>query len=170
MKTLLVTPESVIKYTPLRAGIDNDVINPKIEVTQDLTLAYVIGYPLMKKLQVVVDDPSEDNPDERYTTLLNDYVAPYLRWATAYNLLPDIAYSLSSGGAQLPESNQGQNIFDGQMAIVKQNILSNASGYKKLLLDYLCDKSSIYPEYATDEQGKQNRSDSGKPFHGIEFY
>lgn len=168
MKTLLITPESVIKYTPIRSGVDNDIINPKIEVTQDLTLAYVIGAPLLEKLQQVVDGGPD--PGEKYTKLLDNYVRPYLRWATAYNLLPDIAYSISSGGIQQPDSNQGQSIFDGRMAIVTQNILSNASGYKKLLMDHLCNFSNLYPEYLRYEQGKQKKTDNGRPFHGVVFY
>lgn len=168
MKTLLTSSDDVKKYTPIRSGVDHDIINPKIEVTQDLVLAYVIGAPLLEKLQAVVEGGTD--PDERYLKLLNDYVRPYLRWATAYNLLPDIAYSISSGGIQQPDSNQGQSIFDGTMAIVKQNILSNASGYKTLLIDHLCNSGSRYPEYYRYEQGKQNKTDGGDPFHGVELY
>ena len=168
MKTLLISAESVVKYTPIRSGVDHDIINPKIEVTQDLTLAYVLGAPLLEKLQAVVD--GEADPDGKYTKLLDTYVRPYLRWATAYNLLPDIAFSISSGGIQQPDSNQGQSIFDGTMAIVKQNILSNSSGYKKLLMDHLCNFGNIYPEYLRFEQGKQKPTDNGQPFHGIQFY
>lgn len=169
MKTLLITSESVIKYTPIRGGVDKDIINPKIEVAQDLTLAYVIGYPLLQKLQAVTDNPAND-VDGKYQALIDNYVAPYLRWATAYKLLPDVAYSMGSGGINQPESNQGTSIFDGTMAIVKQDILSNSSGYKSLLIDHLCNSGSKYPEYYTYEQGRQQKTDGGKPFHGIEFY
>ena len=170
MKTLLITAAEVTKYTPIRGGVDVDVINPNIETTQDLTLAYVIGYPLLKRLQDLVDGTDPDNPDGRYQNLLDSFVAPYLRWATSYTMLPDIAVSLGSGGANLPTSDQGNSIFEGQMALVKQNILSSAQGYKKLLIDYLCDKSNLYPEYQEYEQGRQKKTDKGQNFHGIQFY
>lgn len=170
MKTLLITSAEVTKYTPIRGGVDPDVINPNIETTQDLVLAYVIGYPLMKRLQEMVEGDDPDETDGRYKNLLDNFVAPYLRWATAYSMLGDIAISLGSGGANLPTSDQGNSIFEGQMALVKQNILSSAQGYKKLLLDYLCDMSNLYPEYQEYEQGRQTKTDSGKPFHGIQFY
>jgi hypothetical protein len=170
MKTLLITAASVSKYTPIRGGVDVDVINPNIETAQDLDLAYVIGYPLLERLQKLVDGTTPDNADGRYQKLLDDYVAPYLRYATAYGMLPEIATSLGSGGAQTPDSNQGTTIFEGQMAITKQNILSRTSGYKTLLLDHLCDKSNLYPEYMRYEQGKQKKTDNGKPFHGIQMY
>lgn len=170
MKTLLIKAKEVSEYTPIRGGIDVDVINPNIETTQDLRLAYVIGYPLMKRLQDLVDGTEPDETDERYQTLLTGFVAPYLRWATAYTMLTEIAISLGSGGANYPDSNQGNSIFEGQMALVKQNILNSSQGYKKLLLDYLCDKSNLYPEYQSYEQGRQNKSDQGKPFSGIVWY
>jgi hypothetical protein len=168
MKTLLITAESVVKYTPIKSGVDHDIINPKIEVTQDLVLAYVIGAPLLEKLQDVVDGGSD--PGGVYLDLLENYVRPYLRWATAYNLLPDIAYSIDSGGIMAPTSNQGNGIFDGVMAIVKQNILTNSDGYKKLLMLHLCNFPNLYPEYLVYEQGKQIRTDNGRPFHGVVFY
>lgn len=170
MKTLLITASEVTKYTPIRGGVDVDVINPNIETTQDLVLAYVIGYPLMKHLQDLVDGTTPDEDDERYQNLLDNFVAPYLRWAVAYAMLPDIAVSLGSGGANIPDSNQGNNVFEGQMALVKQNILTSAQGYKKLLIDHLCDKSNLYSEYQTYEQGRQTKTDKGQPFHGIQFY
>ena len=170
MKTALITPESVSKYTPIRGGMDVDVINPNIEVAQDLRLAYVLGYALMNRLQNLVNGTVPDEGDGRYQTLLDNFVAPYLRWAVAYTMLPEIAVSLGSGGAQNPESNQGNTVFEGQFAITKQNILSSTSGYKKLLIDHLCDKGNLYTEYQTNEQGRQSKSDNGRPFHGIQFY
>jgi len=170
MKTRLITAKSVSEYTPVRGGMDVDVVNPNIETTQDLTLAYVIGYPLMKRLQDLVDGTTPDESDGRYQSLLDNFVAPYLRWATASTMLPEIAISIGSGGINTPDSNQGTSVFQGQMAIVKQNILSTAQGYKTLLLDHLCDKSNLYTEYLQYEQGRQSKTDNGKPFHGIEFY
>ena len=170
MKTRLIESNEVTNYTPVRSGVDTDVINANIETTQDLTLAYVIGYNLMKRLQDLVEGTVPDNADDRYQSLLDNFVAPYLRWATAYTMLPEIAISIGSGGVQNPDSNQGTSVFDGQMAIVKQNILSKSQGYKALLLDHLCDKSNLYPEYQTYEQGRQNKTDNGKNFHGIQFY
>jgi hypothetical protein len=170
MKTRLIESSEVTRYTPVRSGVDTDVINANIETTQDLILAYVLGYNLMKRLQDLVDGTTPDQGDGRYQALLDGFVSPYLRWATAYTMLPEIAISIGSGGIQNPESNQGSSVFDGQMAIVKQNILSKAQGYKTLLLDHLCDKSNLYPEYQTYEQGRQNKTDNGKPFHGIQFY
>ena len=167
MKTLLITAASVIKYTPIRGGVDHDVVNPKIETAQDLALAYVIGYPLLKKLQTVVGGGAD--PDGKYAALLSEYVAPYLRWETALQLIPDIAYSLGSGGANTPTSNQGSTIFDGTMAIVTQNIRSSATGYKTLLINHLCNSGSTYPEYYKHEQGKQQKTDGGTPFHGIQI-
>lgn len=168
--TRLITAASIIEVTPLRGGIDHDVINPRINATQDLVLAYVIGYILMKKLQLVVDNPGANDPTGVYTDLLNIYIAPYLRWATAYKLLPDVAISIGSGGINTPDSNQGNSIFDGTMAILKQDILSSAQGYKDLLIDHLCNNTALYPEYTRYEQGKQTKTDSGQPFNGVQFY
>jgi hypothetical protein len=166
--TLLITAEDVRTITPVRGSVDNDYINPAIQRAQDLRLAYIIGSALLRKLQDVVN--GGEDQDGRYINLINAFIKPYLAWVTAYNLIPDIAFQIGQAGVFTAVTNQGSSVFEGQMALVKQNILSASDGYKKLLMMHLCDKSTLYPEYNEFTQGEQQRSDSGKAFHGIQFY
>jgi len=168
--TKLIKAALVSQVTPVRSSVSKDTVNAAIKTTQDTRLAYVIGSALLKKLQSVVEDESNDDPDGRYTELLNDKVAPYLCWATAHQLLPDVAFSIGAGGINTQDSNQGTAVFEGSMSVIRQNILSTSNAYKKLLQEWLCINSSKYPEYNEYTNGEQNATDSGQSFHGIQFY
>lgn len=166
----LITPAQVRENTPVRGSTDSDYINPAIRRVQDLGLAYVLGNPLMVKCIGVNDGSISDESDDRYQDLIEKFIQPFLWWQTAFNLLPDISVQIGQNGVQTPDSNQGAAVFEGTMSLVRQNILSGANGYKKLLLDHLCANTSRYPEYSEYEQGEQSRTDGGQPFHGVEFY
>lgn len=169
-KVKIVKAADVVQQTAIRASVDTDIINANIVLAQDSKLAYVIGFALMNKLKEVILDSSKDDTDKRYENLIEEYVGPYLCWATAHTLIPNIAYSLGMGGVNTQDSNQGTSVFESSMAIIKQNILNGSHTYKKLLLDHLCTNSSKYPEYTKTNEGKQKATDNGKPFNGVQFY
>lgn len=169
-KIKIVKAADVVQQTAIRASVDTDIINANIILAQDSKLAYVIGFALMNKLKQVIEDPSKDKPDKRYQLFTEEYVVPYLCWATAHTLIPNIAFSLGMGGVNTQNSDQGTSVFESSMAVIKQNILNGSHIYKKLLLDHLCTHSSLYPEYHQINEGKQKATDGGKPFNGIQFY
>lgn len=166
----IISPDQVRVNTSVKGSVDNDTINPVIRRVQDTVLAYVLGASLMSKVQEVVRDPAKDSTDGRYRLLIDEFIAPFLWWQVAYALLPAVAYDIAQNGVNIPQSNQGNPVFEGTMALVKQDILSASAAYKKLLLDYLCANSGKFKEYYEPNLGTQNKSDNGKSFHGVEFY
>lgn len=170
-RTRLITPAEVYRVTPVKNSVNQDIVNPAINTTQDTVLAYVLGAPLANKLQELIENNySTGDPNGYYRTLMEDFVAPYLCWATAYQLLPNIAYDIGGGGINTQDSNQGTAVFEGSMSVIKQSILGTSAAYKKLLLAYLCENNSKYPEYSQTINGEQQREDDGKPFWGVQFY
>lgn len=163
---LIITADDVRNITPVRGSVSADYIEPCIERAQDLKLAYVIGYPLMAKLIEVVNEGGE----EKYEDLIENFVRKYLVWATAFYLLPDIAVKIGAAGVQDSGGSQGNPVFEGTMALIRQNIMSSEEAYKKLLIMHLCKDSSRYPEYMEYELGRQSKTDGNKTFYGIENY
>ena len=170
INTRLITAAQVHKVTPVKNSVDKDIVNPAIITTQDTVLAYILGASLLQALQVHVEEKYVNDSSGKYQLLMERYVAPYLCWATAYQLLPNIAYDIGGGGINTQDSNQGTAVFEGSMAVIKQNILGTSASYKTLLLDFLCNNSSDYPEYNQVINGEQKKQDSGKPFWGVQMY
>jgi hypothetical protein len=94
--TKLIYPEDVRTNTPIRGSVDNDYINPAIRRVQDTRLAYVLGSKLLEKLQAIQNGTESDNSDERYNTLLTQYVQPYMWWEVCFCLLLVFLYALDN--------------------------------------------------------------------------
>ena len=165
----IITADVVRDITPIRGSVSADFINPCIIRAQDLKMSYVVGYKLLARL-ISVANGGADTVDGRYQALIDEFVRPYLAWETAFYLLPDVAIKIGASGVQEGTSAQGNPIFEGTMALIRQNILNASGGYKKLLKDHLCIDSSKYPEYQEYEMGRQSKTDTGKPFYGVENY
>lgn len=163
---LIITVDDVRQITPVRGSVSSDYIEPCIDRAQDLKLAYVIGYPLMQKLVEVV----EAGETNKYSELIENFVRKYLAWATAFYLLPDIAVKIGAAGVQDSVGGQGNSVFEGQMALIRQNIMNSESAYKKLLIMHLCKDTSLYPEFLQYELGRQSKTDGNQSFYTIENY
>lgn len=170
MKGYLIEPRDVIANTPVRGSVDTDIIGAAIKRVQETDIIYSLGFALQKKLIEVSDLDIVPPSDQKYKDLLDAYVAPYVEWMVANALIYDISVKMASGGVIESSSEQGNAVFGGLTAILKNEIRTTSNKYKKLMIDFLRYENSKYPEYNQIEQGKPNRSGDAKPFNGVQFY
>jgi hypothetical protein len=170
MKGFLIDAKDVVENTPVRGSVDPEYISVVIRRVQDTESVYVLGTKLQEKLIKISDGDENDHPDGRYKKLIETYVQPYMWWRVAHGLLFNVAVKIASGGVVEGNSEQGNAVFSGTMAIIRQDILNASDAYKKLLIRYLCYNNNKYPEYTQYEPDKPNRQDNGRPFRNIEFY
>ena len=168
----LIKPIDVIERTPLRGSLDNDNVNPMILLAQDTSLVYVIGRKLMEHLQKIESGAEQDESDERYKKLVDDFIEPFLVWETALLMVPTIAYSMGQNGINTPETNQGVSVFDSVLDGIKKSFRMAADAYKKKLVEHLCQNGKEYRKYYRQEKAFDEEKPSGDaaPFSGIEFY
>jgi hypothetical protein len=164
--TLLITAIEVRKYTSLKGAVDSDYIDPVIKVAQDLGLAYVLGFNLMTKLQTLKEAGTVPTP---YSTLLNTYVKPYMWHLTAAEVVDSLRIDLNNQGTLEKNSNQGTSVSVNEYNSVKANLMRKSDGYKKLLIEHLCRFGHNYPEYYTDQNGRQDPTASAT-FYGIDNF
>lgn len=168
---LLIKPSDVTKNTSLSGNVDPDTINPHILTVQDLELAYVIGFKLMEKIMTLVEDQKINDPgNEVYKTLLEGYIQPYLWHRVGQRTLSYIRYRIGSSGVNQRTSEQGVPAQNTDFSTLYNVLRSDANGYQRLLIDYLCANSSKYPEYQDYQNGKQSREIDDRPFSGWETY
>ena len=163
---LLVSAKDVRQYTALKGAVDADYIDPVIKTAQDLGLAYVLGYNLMEKLQVLKAAGTVPAP---YITLLDTYVKPYLWHLTAAEVVDSLRIDLNNQGTLEKTSNQGTSVASNEYNSVKANLMRKADGYKKLLINHLCRFGHLYPEYYQDQNGRQDPNATAT-FYGIDNF
>ena len=166
LDTLLITPKEVRSFSIVKGALDDDYIKPAILFAQDLDLSYVLGFNLTDKLRDL-KEAGTLNSTSPYSDLFNTYVKPYLRQAAVHYALDGIEVDVNNQGLLEKTSQQGTSISQTQANTLKANVMRRATSYKKLLIDHLCRYSSRYPEYFTDQRGRQQRSDGGQ-FYGID--
>lgn len=166
LETLLITPAEVRQYSLVKGALDDDYIKPAILTAQDLGLSYVLGYNLTDKLRELkaAGTLSTKSP---YDDLFETYVRPYLRHLTVQYALQGIRIDVNNQGVLEKTSQQGNSITTSEANVLRANLMRTAEGYKKLLYDHLCRFGQRYPEYYTDQRGRQQKIDDAQ-FYGFD--
>jgi hypothetical protein len=124
-----VSPGRVKRDTALGTTVDDNLIHPYIQMAQDRHIWNALGTRLYDKMKtdVVAGTVSGD-----YATLMDDYIQPCL---TQF-VFVELAYVMRLRAS----------IAD--IKLVKEQAENMGMFYRERMVDYLCDKSNLYPEYS----------------------
>lgn len=158
-KVLLISEETLKKYTLINDNIDGMYILPAIQSAQDIDLDTIIGPVLNKKLQSLVanNDILEAKYGD-YKLLLDEYITPYLCWQVMTSIQIALDYKFTNSG-MIDNYDERKNRLD----YTKSKALSDqyqkyANSYALKLKDYLCSNSGKYPEYHQTENHRGEES------------
>jgi len=150
-QVLLVNAEYVKKYTHLNDSVDQNLINPSVYAAQDMYVENIIGTDLMVKIKA---DTAANNITGNYETLRDKYIRPALAWWVMVDLLPHLAYKMDNGNLVQRTSEDTTPIDDARMKDLKDQAINKARHYTQRLSDYLCAKSSLFPEFSSNTEEK----------------
>jgi len=160
-KVLLIGRKELVRYTPLSGNIDTDKIIQYIEIAQDIHIQQLLGTDLLEKLQA---DIAGAGLDANYQKVV-DLVKPILAQYAFVEYLPFAMYSVSNKGIFKHTAEQSEGINRDDMVSMKEAARDTAQFYAKRLVDYLCAKSELYPEYTSNTEEDINPS-RRRPFGG----
>lgn len=141
---VLLINENVIKsVTNISENVSAGYLLPSIKLAQDLNLEETIGTPLKVALQKMVFD-NKIGSETAYKTLLDDYIQPYLTYATIVHLIPVVSFKITNAGVLITEDEKMRNTTD--VDKVKNHYKHLADVYKGRLQKYLIANYSTYPE------------------------
>lgn len=144
MKNVLLTNDSLIKSTTnIFDNVNGNYLLPSIKLSQDIDLEEVIGTELLRKLQ---SDVSDNRFEEKYKTLLDEYVVPYLNYATIVRLIPTVAFKITNAGVTKTDDEKMTNLTVNEIDKVEAEYRHIADVYKNRLQRYLIANHSDYPE------------------------
>ena len=92
-----------------------------------------------------------------YITLMNSHVRRVTLWWTMLELIPRMHVRLDNGGLVIRVSEDSQPITKGDLNRELDLARQNAQFYTDRMIDYLCENSSLFPEYSS------NSADDIKP-------
>lgn len=144
---LLISEDYIKSTTNISDNIANDYLLPSIKLAQDIDLESTIGSQLLRKLQkLVFDNDISNQENSMYKLLLDNYIQPYLAYATIQHLAPTVAYKLANQGVIRTDDEKSYNITSNEVYKVMDYYNHIANTFKKRLQLFLIANYNNFPE------------------------
>ena len=150
MIALFCTTEDIKRYSIMDGSVDQDLFLTFLETSQEMKIKPVLGTKLYDRLQegIVNDDLTADEQ-----TLLDDYVNKTIIFYASADYLPFAGVKISNGGVFRHTSENSTTVSKEDIDVLKKLTTSKAEYYRNELIKYLCNNSSLYPEYSQNTSG-----------------
>ncbi len=148
---LLISETKLKAYTTLNQNIDMALLTSCIFIAQEIHLQALIGTKGYNYYQNLVRDNqlSGTTISTADRTMLDDYFAPYLVHAAAYESMPEIFARKMNKAITIGNTEQGTSIDIKGMQYLRDIEQSRYNFYAQRMMDYLLGNPSEYPWYYT---------------------
>ena len=138
-QVLLISETKLKAYTTLNQNIDMALLTSCIFIAQEIHLQALIGTKGYHYYQNLVRDNqlSGTTISTADRTLLDDYFAPYLVHAAAYEAMPEIFARKMNKAITVGNTEQGTSIDIKGMSYLRDSEQSRYNFYAQRMMDYL---------------------------------
>jgi hypothetical protein len=150
MGVLLISETKLKNFTNINKNVDMDVLKAEVQIAQDIDLQTILGTKFYNHLLSQVSATGNTfNADE--TTLVNDYIQPYLIQTAYFNAIPQIMYRTMNNGIMSGTMENAQSVDIATMQYLRNIQKSRADFYMTRLQDYLLTGrgQNKFPDYTT---------------------
>lgn len=161
MSTVRFISTDYIKInTPIQENVDSDILLPFILSAQDTHIHQALGTTFYTRLKngVINNDLNSDELE-----LMRSYIQPCLAQFAFYEVLPHLNYKPTNKAISQSSSEYSQPSALEEIKYLRQSVRDLAEFYLKRLNKYLCDYSSLFPEYENPDD-KENLGKSRKSY------
>ncbi len=146
-KVYFISTVSLKENTPLNFNIEDQLLTMSIWDSQEIHIQPILGTDLYNKLKT---DVSNTTISGNYKLLLDDYVIPALtQWVLSEAILY-IRYKLMNKNVASQGSDNTIPADINELKYIADQMKNRAEFYSQRLTDYLLDKSSLYPEFTSN--------------------
>lgn len=148
-KTLLTSERYVKSTTPIDENMAGSYLLDAVLVAQEEDLQTLIGTALLRKLQSLVEEGSITETDNAaYKELLDDYIQPYLAYASVVRILPVVDAKLVNMGVMKAYDEKLSNAQDAEK--VADWFVARADFRRLVLIKWLYVNRKLFPELKND--------------------
>lgn len=163
----LINTSNLKRLGFIHQNVDDTLISNMILKVQDLMIEPILGTTLYKRLLEGVDN-SDLTANE--TTLLQDYVTPCLKSGCELRAVNVITFQFRNKTVGTTQDPNISAATDSQRADISDDLRRDFEFYRKKLIGYLCDNSTLFPEYENYETDKEDiKPDKGAVKNNIRF-
>lgn len=147
-EVLFINADYLKRFTHVNGSVEEAYIQPSVMLAQDKYVQSFLGTDLFNKLKT--DIASVGGLTGDYITLVDNHVRRVTLWWTMLELVPRMHVRLDNGGLVIRISEDSQPITKGDLNRELDLARQNAQFYTDRMIDYLCQNSSLFPEYSSN--------------------
>ena len=148
---LFISEERLKDSTTIGLSVSVDLLSPYIKQAQKLYIETRLGTNLTQKLKDLIIAGTVNSPgNEAYATLLNDFIAEVLPSYCLWMAIPFLRYKIENGNIFSKTSETGDALSTEEAQQLRNEIMNNGEYYMERMVDYLCNNSSLFPEFSTN--------------------
>lgn len=141
---LLVSSQKIKAFTNVNENLDEQLLLPNIQVAQDIGLQTLLGTKFYDHILTAAQGGTLTTAE---TTLLEEYISPYLLWRAVYECLPDIFMRQMNKSISIGESPNAKAIDKGGLSYLRNIHENRYEFYSQRLMDYIRPRNADYPLY-----------------------
>jgi hypothetical protein len=141
---LLIEAARLKEFSVISENLDNKLLEPTIITVQDLFLKDILGKDLYAE---IISQVNANTVTALNQTLLNDYVEPYLINKVISESVIDLTFKLRNKAIMTTGSDNSQIASLTDLTKVQGQYNNRAEGYRKILVDFMCESNDDYPLY-----------------------
>ena len=160
MSYVLFISEAKLKSsTAINLNVDVELLLPYVRQAQKLYVETKLGTDLNQKLKdLIVAGTVGSAGNEAYKTLLDDYIGDMLPNYALYLLFPYLRFRVENGNIYSKSSENGTPLTTEESQHFREEILNTSQYYTERMIDYICNNSTLFPEYSTNSGSDVNPS------------
>jgi hypothetical protein len=148
-QVMLISENTIKENLSLDKNVSYTYIAPIIKVVQDIRLQRVLGGALYDKVrQTVVDDPTLAAPENAdIKVLVDNYIKDLLLYGIIAELQVQLSFKTRNLGVVSNNDLGATTTSIENVNYLKEYYLNYAKFYEERTTVYLCNNSTLYPEY-----------------------
>tara|TARA_R110000868_G_scaffold113675_2_gene304882 strand:+ start:1709 stop:2287 length:579 start_codon:yes stop_codon:yes gene_type:complete len=164
MGVLLVSSDKIKAFTNINDNIDESILLSNIQIAQDIGLQTLLGTQFYNEIKTKAQANTLNGPE---TTLLQDYIQPYLIQRAYYESIPNIWMRVMNKSITIGNTEQGQAVSAGDMKYLRTMTQNRYEFYAQRMMDFLKDHQNDYPTYFSYSSNQGMAPTKENYFNGI---
>ena len=152
-KVMLISPNKVKTYGTINLNVNDSEIGNAIRISQDVYLKDVFGAELIERLQELVynkikglPDSIDDEANEAYKALLDEYLTPVLVYRTAVELCTILTLKIRNMGVVKNSDTNVQASSPAEVSSMGEYYETFFYDYVNKTWDFLCQNKEAFVE------------------------
>lgn len=154
------------EVVPFNKNVDANDLTPHFNIAQDMYIQPILGQNFYESL---LTSFSAQTLTADETTLVM-HIKPALAYRAAEMALPFLNWSVKNKGQSTQSGDFSAPVDTSAMNFLKNQIENRAQFYEQRLINYLCDNSSLFPAYTTNNSTDISPSSASAYDSGFALY